>query len=147
MQSQIDQSCLSFIDSVLSNQYNNHLWGKKKDIWLCKCSPGLSIGSHTLGADWQQLHQRLQELSSSLAVLFSSGMRLFTLNLVKLFACGSKIRTAILWAVKENPESPQYSRHNPELLDLQRARKMWQPFIPILREKTVSRWQPWDNPG
>ena len=114
--------------------------GKKRDIWLCKCSPGLSIGSHTLGADWQQLHQRLQELSSSLAVLFSSCMRLFTLNLVKLFACGNKIRTSILWAVKQNPESPQYGRHNPELLDLQRARKMWQPFPPILREKTVSRW-------
>lgn len=101
----------------------------------CKCSPGLSIGSHMLGADWQQLHQRLQELSSSLAVLFSSGMRLFTLNLVKLFACANKIRTSILWAVEENPESPQYGRHNPKLLDLQRARKMWQPFPPILREK------------
>jgi len=32
--SQIDQSCLSLIDSMLSNQYNNHLWGKKKDICI-----------------------------------------------------------------------------------------------------------------
>lgn len=104
----------------------------------CKCSLGLSIGSHMLGADQQQLHQRLQKLSSSLAVLCNSGMRLFTLNLVKLFACGNKIKTSILWAVEENPESPQYGRHNPELLDLQRAWKMWQPFPLILREKTVS---------
>ena len=33
-QSQIDQSCLSLIDSMLSNQYDNHLRGKKREICI-----------------------------------------------------------------------------------------------------------------
>lgn len=62
----------------------------------CKCSPGLE---HWIPHAWGRLTAAASETSGaepSLAVLFSSGMRLFTLNLVKLFACANKVRTSIL---------------------------------------------------